>query len=839
MNVETKIIYLRKASALTFSLVMLLAIFATVPSAQAASEMTYTLDADFDEGILNNVEYDTVHDQLQLSENLVSLPFIWVPNSNEGTVSKVDTDTGKELGRYRTGPTTWGNPSRTTVDLMGNVWVGNRNAGTVVKIGLYENGQCDDKNGNGTIETSQDLNNDGNITGAEILPWGSDECVLHEVTGIPGARGIAIDTDNNVWAGAFGGIGQYKHIDGDTGLILATIITDKPAYGALVDANGILWSSEWAAASVGKLDPAGPSYTSNSVPKTGHVYGMGIDANDNLFISGYTSNTVSKYDISSGLPVWKWTTTNSVLYTGRGVVVTNDGDIWVAATHRNQVVRLNNSDGAIKALIPTGSGSYPTGVSVDSNGKVWVVDVGNEFIHRIDPATNAIDLSKRILGTNHYGYSDMTGFVSRTITTKTGTWTVDFDSEVAGTPWGEVSWNAEEPTGTSVSVRVRSSNDQSSWSTWETATSGDSLTSTPDGQYLQVETTLQITSGDVSPILYDLTVNVDNQPPVADAGGPYVGDEGTPIVFDGSASSDPDGDVLTYEWDLDGVLSTIESTDATPSMTWNDDYSGIVTLTVTDPSGATDSATATVTVNNVNPTIESITIPTEPIAVGTETTVSASYTDPGSADTHTESWDWGDNAQSATDSHTYTEPGVYTVSLTVTDDDGGSDTEQAMYVVVYDPSAGFVTGGGWIDSPQGAYCIDETCSTYLYTGKANFGFVSKYKKGVTIPTGQTQFQFKAGDLNFHSDSYQWLVIAGAHAKYKGEGKINGEGNYGFMLTATDSDINGGGDVDAFRIKIWNIDDSDFVVYDNLRGLTDDDNSGIDLEGGSIVVHTKK
>jgi hypothetical protein len=128
---------------------------------------------------------------------------------------------------------------------------------------------------------------------------------------------------------------------------------------------------------------------------------------------------------------------------------------------------------------------------------------------RINPTTNTVDLTKTIIGSGgHYSYSDMTGIIVRTITTKIGTWTVNFNSGALDTPWGTVSWNSYEPAGTSVIVRVRSSNDQISWSSWETATNGVGLSSTPDGQYLQIETTLQITSGDISPILYDLTVEV-------------------------------------------------------------------------------------------------------------------------------------------------------------------------------------------------------------------------------------------------------------------------------------------------------------------------------------------
>lgn len=147
---------------------------------------TYTADEDFDIGTFTGVEHDTVKDQLQLSNNISGdsgsvLPFLWVPNSNQGTVSKVDTRTGKELARYRTCPSNQApnaSPSRTTVDLQGNCWVGNRQIGTAVKIGLYENDQYVDRNHNGIIETSFDLNNDGVITDDELLPWGQDECVL-------------------------------------------------------------------------------------------------------------------------------------------------------------------------------------------------------------------------------------------------------------------------------------------------------------------------------------------------------------------------------------------------------------------------------------------------------------------------------------------------------------------------------------------------------------------------------------------------------------------------------------------------------------------------------------
>jgi len=229
--------------------------------------------------------------------------------------------------------------------------------------------------------------------------------------------------------------------------------------------------------------------------------------------------------------------------------------------------------------------------------------------------------------------------------------------------------------------------------------------------------------------------------------------------------------------------------------------------------------------------------------VNTAINASAGFTDPGILDTHTAVWNWGDGASSpgvvtevhgsgnVTGSHTYTAPGVYTINLLVTDKDGGNGTAQYEYVVVYNPNGGFVTGGGWINSPPGAYKANPKL-----TGRAHFGFVAMYKKGAkgaTVPTGNTEFQFQVGNLNFHATSYQWLVVAGAKAQYKGTGSINGKGNYGFMLTAIDGQVTGGGGVDKFRIKITL---GSNVIYDNQMGAPDSANPTTAIAGGSIVIH---
>ena len=153
-------------------------------------------------------------------------------------------------------------------------------------------------------------------------------------------------------------------------------------------------------------------------------------------------------------------------------------------------------------------------------------------------------------------------------------------------------------------------------------------------------------------------------------------------------------------------------------------------------------------------------------------------------------------------------------------------------VARYDPSAGFVTGGGWVISPLGAYVPNP-----LLTGKATFGFQSKYQKGMTVPSGNTEFQFHAGGMNFKSSLCNWLVISGARAQYKGTGTINGSGNYSFLLTAIDGAVAGGGGTDKFRMKIWDT-ATGVVVYDNQMGTSDSGDPTTVISGGSIVIHAK-
>jgi len=292
----------------------------------------------------------------------------------------------------------------------------------------------------------------------------------------------------------------YYYIQGSDGQILRTIDVSSfnhTPYGAVVDENGILWSSGHNKRHVLRLDPVDDSVSTVDV---GHfVYGVGLDRYGHLFVSGWTDSRLSRINIHTGTLDW----TKVGTYQSRGVACTDDGDVWTADSDPNTVTRWSN-DGLKLATIPVGN--TPTGVVVDADGKVWVVNYGDEYIRRIDPQTNLIDLSKRIVGGKHYGYSDMTGIISRTVTTKTGSWTVVHNSKEFDAQWGVVSWNSYEPIETSLAVRVRSSNDRRNWSQWEEAGNDSALRNTPEGRYLEVKATFQSANQQDSPIIYDLTV---------------------------------------------------------------------------------------------------------------------------------------------------------------------------------------------------------------------------------------------------------------------------------------------------------------------------------------------
>ncbi len=544
-----------KACYRSLGLALLLAM---AVSGSSIAQKTYTTTADFKTGILQGVECDSIADQLQLvPDDCKTLSFIWVPNES-GTISKVCTTTGNELARYRVVPPNlpvlpysglenFGWPSRTTVCNDGSCWVANRTAGTVVKIGLLEANQWIDRNNDGILQTSRDLNGDGVISGDEMLPWGEDECVLYEVVLVSGHEGVFYpgtyagpydpddwsgcspcavvkDKNDDIWVGSWGRK-MYFHVAGAQLPALPSAVSidktidvspHKP-FGAVMDNAGNVWSAGRDNGDIVRFDPAASPATFSRIFLPHMSYGLALDSLGHLFVTGYTENEVSRIETST-MNI-EWSKRLPGLAGSRGAVCTADNDLWVTNSASNTITRYDNG-GVLKATIDD-AGAEPSGISVDVNGYVWACNRMDNFVYNIDPVTQQFVIRKSLPSSRgHYGYNDMTGSFYRCIATDTGTWTVVYDSGAAGTQWDNVSWHdqtlppglggfAINPSG--ITVSVQSSNDSATFSAAQTAQNGRPLESTPPGRYLKVVVLFQRSPGAASPVLYDLTITPGQQ----------------------------------------------------------------------------------------------------------------------------------------------------------------------------------------------------------------------------------------------------------------------------------------------------------------------------------------
>jgi RHS repeat-associated protein/uncharacterized repeat protein (TIGR01451 family) len=686
---------------------------------------TYTTSADFAEGTSINLT-DTPPDQLRLDHTTEAFGFIWIAASNRGTVVKIDTATGVVLGEYWSAPQNRAkDPSRTTVDHNGNVWVGNRAEGSpvggvvkgsVTQIGLAENGQCVDRNGNGLIDTSTGLGNIRvwpNSSGVDSnggVETAADECIINYVrTDGVNIRQVSVDADNHVWVGGAALGGQPTFFDrlAPDGTIVRSINMRLPAqtgepgivnccYGGLVDPNGILWSSADNNNYLVRIDPSKPNGHADLmrvIPLGVTSYGMGIDPDGNIWQSNWVYHTVKKIN-PAGAILGTFPTGG---FNTRGVAVTQDGDVWVANSGSASVSRLRNN-GTRVAIIPVGV--EPTGVAVDAAGKVWASNLGSSTASRINPATNTVDLTVSLgAGANPYNYSDMTGS-TLTGAPDDGTWSTVYDSGSVDTAWAFLDWAAQLSGDASFTVTVASSANGTTFGPEVAVTAGEEISGLANGRYLRVTARFTRSTAGESPVLFDLTVA-------------HAGDR---------ANS------LAYQWrlvDIDGPPVFLSSaTSPTPSFVAPDDASYTFELTVTDSSGLSDTDEVTVAVSNLNPAVQA--------EIGSAfargvTLVNASFIDPGWLDVHVASFNWGDGTTvepmavtaqgtgwgSFFGSHVYAAAGNYHVTVTLTDDDGGSATVDLGQISVAEPVA------VWANSQTAAKTFEWTGGGGTITGRVH------------------------------------------------------------------------------------------------------------------------
>ncbi|WP_224245258.1 NHL repeat-containing protein [Hyalangium gracile] len=376
----------------------------------------------------DNVQLDP-EGNIILGGGSTELAFAWIANNDQNTVSKYDTRTGKEVGRYhavipidgRTRPdgtigypnglrgNEGNNPSRTAVDLFGDVWVANRASSTQGSVSKIANNKvnCVDRNGNGVIDTSEDKNNDGAISNNPadremIFPtdWTDpnqyDECILFSTpVGPPGngtikARAMAISAGiegsaGDVWVGVHNENSVIK-LDPTTGQQVPVntagqlkLTLSFGPYGAAIDSQQRLWvvSSALSPARLSLVDTDQgriviPSIIPPSNLGSSGNYGIGVDGKDRVWLAGWSSGPKAfRYEHPRGVgttigtwAVFEFSNAVSQINTRigrpRGIAADDQGFVWMSSDlnsssqSSSQLIAFNGDTGAIKRFnLPT------------------------------------------------------------------------------------------------------------------------------------------------------------------------------------------------------------------------------------------------------------------------------------------------------------------------------------------------------------------------------------------------------------------------------------------------------------------------------------------------------
>jgi len=333
----------------------------------------------------------------------------------------------------------------------------------------------------------------------------------------------------------------------------------------------------------------------------------------------------------------------------------------------------------------------------------------------------------------------------------------------------------------------------------------------------------------VSPALLTYTVPlagevVPNTAPQVDAGGDTSVAEGSTMTRSGSFT-DPDDDSWTGTVDYDdggGAQSLTLNLDKSFSLshTYADNGSYTVSVSVDDGT-VSDTDTFTVTVTNVAPTVTAATDQTVDEGSLLALTV-ATFTDPGVIDTHTALIDWGDGSAasvgtvtqgagsgSVAGSHTYIDDGIYTVTVTVTDDDGGHDDDTfAVTVDNVDPA---------VDAGPDATITEGS----TFTGSGSF----------TDPGGVDTY---TATVDYGDGSGVQALILDADKTFALTRAYGDDGDYTVTVTVTDKD--GGTESDSLVVTVDNVAPTVVFGDEGTWHLWDRNRFFVTHIGAAVVLH---
>lgn len=350
-------------------------------------------------------------------EMMSEFSYIWIGNSTQGTVSKIDTVSTIEEGRYAVTNDPSIQASRTSVNQYGDVAIGHRFSPKVTKVAARPE-NCVDRNNNGMIDTSSGPN--------DIRPFLEDECVLWSID-LPyqanGTRAVAweggaIDPETcenttpnpRLWVGYGSNPLEVYRLDGETGGVLDHVQIASPGfvYGGAVNADGDFWVSDRGGLTLSSVDAETLAVSTFPLPAS-NAYGIGMDQNGHPWFATYASGPGVDFVYRFDPDTQTFHSAGGVSGYYRGMNIDREGRAWVAG---NAPCRLAVFDAETEMVINDAIALPgcvdPVGVSVDRDGYVWVVDRGASVAWKVDPTFYLI--VGMVTGlVEPYTYSDMTG----------------------------------------------------------------------------------------------------------------------------------------------------------------------------------------------------------------------------------------------------------------------------------------------------------------------------------------------------------------------------------------------------------------------------------------------
>ncbi|MCX4244864.1 NHL repeat-containing protein [Paraliomyxa miuraensis] len=380
--------------------------------------------------------------------------YIWIANSPDSTISKIDTITATEVGRYTVAPAPAGTvligPSRTSVSVYGDMVVADRSGGLAKVWARHED--CPDLDGDGMVDTS---------TNSTPLPFGSDECLAWRID-IPRAEGIwenrrgprAVQwtgplscdyEDSDVWVAFCNELDDDVTVwlvDGETGDVEVEIPIPNfqcemmGPYGGAIDPDNNFWfvdgdtNHHLYRADIGcEPGPGSPCWERFEKPDANmDAYGITVDRMGRVWMAGQ-GNSLYYYWPQTG----QWENFKPELdqfFGGladgmesnilRGLMMDADDTLWIATV---QAFGGGPFPGVLRVDTTTTPFTYDfygketlgnelqhaAGISIDVEDHVWLVDTFSNAAYKIPPAVPASYV--RVGGLNQpYTYSDMTGF---------------------------------------------------------------------------------------------------------------------------------------------------------------------------------------------------------------------------------------------------------------------------------------------------------------------------------------------------------------------------------------------------------------------------------------------